>query len=396
MPAYRTILPGFTGTDVVQLQNALDGLGLMRGTEDGYGPITQEAVRQLYSQLGYTANETGADEVKAANEAARSAADGVRQADQAVEDAQIALSRAKRPLPNSGGILQHMTDTPITVPISTKNDDSGSGDGGSGSATGGSGPANGGSGTPSSNPVLSGPSQQEKQTHQDAINDAQRALERAQEAADRARETRDEANAALAKAQAAAGVTLPLSEVVYIAKLPATVDTLTTGLGKPAEGTGLTLASGTLGAVAADLDPALVDQVKQGMVTEIITDDATSHPATVGAVTKKAAENDPGQERASVSVVPDKPIDGLASGASVRLVVHIAQSKEPVLNVALAALTTDATGASSVVVQDADAKTRTVKVTVGAQGDGRVEISGDVKEGDAVLIGPAPSPSPAR
>ncbi|MFD4922970.1 peptidoglycan-binding protein [Streptomyces goshikiensis] len=56
LPAYRNLVSGTSGQDVVQLQQALAALGRHRGSDKAgtFGPGTQEAVRSLYKAAGYT------------------------------------------------------------------------------------------------------------------------------------------------------------------------------------------------------------------------------------------------------------------------------------------------------------------------------------------------------
>ncbi|MFI9065641.1 peptidoglycan-binding protein [Streptomyces sp. NPDC053429] len=55
LPAYRNLMHGSVGQDVVQVQEALAALGHHRGSDASghFGPGTQEAVRALYKAAGY-------------------------------------------------------------------------------------------------------------------------------------------------------------------------------------------------------------------------------------------------------------------------------------------------------------------------------------------------------
>ncbi|MFJ3642386.1 peptidoglycan-binding protein [Streptomyces sp. NPDC090108] len=55
IPVYRDILPGESGQDVAQLQNALAGLGLYAGGDErgSFGAATGKAVTALYHRMGY-------------------------------------------------------------------------------------------------------------------------------------------------------------------------------------------------------------------------------------------------------------------------------------------------------------------------------------------------------
>ena len=71
LPSYRTLTPGSTGPDVVQLQQALARLGYSPGEADGqYDGELAAAVAALYAAVGYPA-PTASPEETAALEAAR-------------------------------------------------------------------------------------------------------------------------------------------------------------------------------------------------------------------------------------------------------------------------------------------------------------------------------------
>jgi peptidoglycan hydrolase-like protein with peptidoglycan-binding domain len=58
LPMYRTLSPGSTGPDVLQLEQTLDRLGLDPGTvDDEYDTDTSAAVERLYEKAGYDAPE---------------------------------------------------------------------------------------------------------------------------------------------------------------------------------------------------------------------------------------------------------------------------------------------------------------------------------------------------
>jgi hypothetical protein len=61
VPAWRDLVPGESGPDVAELQNALGSLGYYDGgdTPGYFGPATQDAVALYYEHLGYTAPASG-------------------------------------------------------------------------------------------------------------------------------------------------------------------------------------------------------------------------------------------------------------------------------------------------------------------------------------------------
>lgn len=95
VPAYRDLVPGVTGKDVVELQDAMRGLGMFDGASDGeFGPQTQAAVQRLYASRGYAALTTS--DINGASETeALTAAEATRRAAQrAVRDAGAAVAAA--------------------------------------------------------------------------------------------------------------------------------------------------------------------------------------------------------------------------------------------------------------------------------------------------------------
>jgi peptidoglycan hydrolase-like protein with peptidoglycan-binding domain len=59
LPAYRDLMPGDSGPDVVQLQQALAGLGYSTSDTTGwFGSSTEAAIAALYARLGYSAPTT--------------------------------------------------------------------------------------------------------------------------------------------------------------------------------------------------------------------------------------------------------------------------------------------------------------------------------------------------
>ncbi|MFT4260765.1 MAG: hypothetical protein QM568_14225, partial [Microbacterium sp.] len=93
LPAYRTLRFGVSGPDVLQLKQALAGIGIDVGdaASNLFDQATANAVGQLYAQVGYPAPapEEGADEA-------------VRGAEQGVRDAQSGLAQAEQALAAAG------------------------------------------------------------------------------------------------------------------------------------------------------------------------------------------------------------------------------------------------------------------------------------------------------
>lgn len=74
IPAFRAVTPGAVGADVSQLQRGLALAGYPIHDREGvYGSSTESAVARMYSRHGYEALQTGVDELRAADDALRSA-----------------------------------------------------------------------------------------------------------------------------------------------------------------------------------------------------------------------------------------------------------------------------------------------------------------------------------
>lgn len=344
IPAYRTLTPGVAGPDVAQLQEALRTLGLLQGSEDSYGARTQAAVATLYTRVGFTPARTPITELDSALDNQRSAEQSAESAQEARDQAHVTLQRAQRPAVGSDSTAQ--------------------------------------------------------QSRLDAIADARRALESANRTLERARTALRAAQDKVTAARAATGVLLPRDEVVYAPSVPATVAQLPAAVGRPASGTALVLTSGDLVAAARALVPATVTGVTAEMPATITTPDGTLHEAVIASIrttTNSAVQGQPDQEpRTDMIVRPKAPIPAVGNGADdqVRITVSLQRSASPVLNVAIGAVVSDAQGAASVQVRQPDGTFRRVPVTTGIQGDGRVEVRGDLASGDEVLLGPSTEASP--
>ncbi|MFC1431419.1 peptidoglycan-binding protein [Streptacidiphilus sp. N1-3] len=79
IPAYRDLLPGATGKDVVQLQKALESLGYSTTSDNSgtFGHATKMALTRLYEKMGYPPPVTGAA-TAATVKAARQRVDALR------------------------------------------------------------------------------------------------------------------------------------------------------------------------------------------------------------------------------------------------------------------------------------------------------------------------------
>ncbi|MFD9029737.1 peptidoglycan-binding protein [Streptomyces sp. NPDC059567] len=347
LPVYRDLKPGAEGADVAQLQKALAELGHRTGGDPrgNFGAGTKSALTAFYRSIGYEPVPAQAD----AQEQLTAATEAVSAAERAAEDAHEAVARGAAP----------------SKPGATTEDTDVRGDVGAGGG------------------------------HQPA--DLRKQATRADEDLRKAR-TR------LAAVQADNGSMLPASEVVFLSRFPARVDSVSARVGgqlagKPA----LTVSAGAL-VVRGDLPPHQRGLVRPGQKVEILSEvTGTTASATVSSVAAtasaaQAASTEPGTPGASSGgsgfltlIKPDKPLDPSLAGQGVRLTVEAAATTAETLAVPVSAVFAGADGRTSVTVLGAGGAQTRIEVTTGATGDGYVEIHprtpGQLTEGARVITG---------
>ncbi len=327
--AYRTMSPGSKGKDVAQLQAALRQLGYkINDAEDTYGYQTKAAVRKFYTDRGYPPVMVGTDEVKSAEEA-------LKEAERGEETARKTLKRAKRDNKAAKGERRD-----------SKADEA-----------------------------------EDQDSGRDAINDAITELKHAKEDTQKARKD-------LQQARSVAGAQIPIGEVVFVSKLPATAQSVSVAIGKSAEQASVILTSGNLVAIG-DLEQSQAKDVKPKLAATLVTPDGTRVKAKVSAVSDlPGSDGQPPKTR--VIVTPEKKLSAKLNGRTVRVILTLTQAQEETLLVPETAIATTADGSSTVQVSE-NGELRTVAVNVGRAGDGQVSVTpaGDVplKEGDEVVVG---------
>ncbi|MFF3001301.1 peptidoglycan-binding protein [Kitasatospora sp. NPDC057940] len=363
VPAYRDLKPGSTGPDVAELQAALSGLGYSAGGDEAgsYGPGTAAVVAEFYRRLGYPVPTTGAT------------------TQQAVDTAQKAVDTDRQTVDN----LTAQKKAGATAP-----------------------------------PQAQAPAQQPAQQPPAGDIDQQLAVARKQLATDQT---------ALGKAKAANGPMVPAAHVLFLPALPATVTAVNGAVGSPVSGTLLSLTSGGL-AVTGQLPPAQAAGVKPGMAVELLAEDTgatvrgtvtevgaptTAPPAgkviTLGGSAAPGGGSGPAQSGAAgpaagapnnqaggqsyvpVTITPDDPLPAALNGKNVRLTVLKAKAGAPVTVVPVAAISTNATGRTSVTMVDPAGNRTTVPVTTGVTADGLVAVTpaegATLRPGDQVVVG---------
>ncbi|MFV0430202.1 MAG: hypothetical protein ACK5KO_12355 [Arachnia sp.] len=341
VPVYRTIVPGAEGTDVTQLIAALgEATSTDLSGSSSFDGAAQSALEGLYEARGYSAESMGQEEVDAAAEGLDAAEAAVVDAEDTLDAAETQLSRARRSLPADSDATQQQART-------------------------------------------------------DSISDATKAVTQAERALSQARQDREAATAELGQARAKAGVVVPLGEVVFVPFFPAEVDEVTAKLGSAESTSALTLVSGERVAVAEDTSGSVAGVVP-GQRAVIFTPDGEKIEAeVVTAITEEADEL--GQSTTTIIAKPATPFPETLDGEALRLQVILSASDEDALSVSVAAVSADDRGQTVVMKRFADDTVVAIPVTTGVRGDGRVEISGDISEGDTVLIGGIPTdPEPGQ
>jgi len=188
---------------------------------------------------------------------------------------------------------------------------------------------------------------------------------------------------------------LEFGVIVFVPSLPATVGSVTARAGDDA-GTSPLLSlrcgapvvravvpAGQESGIVAGLPVAVSDEVNRRSGTGVVE--------SVGAFTGQQTDANglpAGQAGFPVTITVGDGIDGSWVGASVAVTITISSTPSAVLTVPIAAIQTDANGATYVDVVDGDV-TRAVLVTTGVTADGYVEVtpaSGSLRPGDKVVV----------
>ncbi|MCA0250779.1 MAG: hypothetical protein LCH76_00530 [Actinobacteria bacterium] len=378
LPAYRTLRMGMSGPDVSQLKKALNALDIKAGKGDTFDETLAEAIRQLYTDSGYTAavDADAAAGVRAARESVRQADEGITAARKALRDAGAPSSAVKKQWNNQVNAANR------EVTVAKKAWD----------AARDAEPAD---------PVAIASAKAAWENAKDnvALVKAQRkeALKKPdtsdQKAALKAAEQRrTDAGKELTKAKKAALPFLPAAEVLYLTELPRRVDQVLIERGGVISGPVMSVSGATveLSGSAANSDAKLLTIGDEAFFE---LPDGTEHRAVISKI-----EPDPGGGRATITFAPD-PLETemiqQIQGSNVRVKVAVGATEGKVLSVPFAALTAGPGGESRVEVvegdpRDENATTRLVVVTPGLAAGGYVEVTpteGQLKEGDLVVVG---------
>ncbi|MEV5497364.1 peptidoglycan-binding protein [Nonomuraea fuscirosea] len=195
------------------------------------------------------------------------------------------------------------------------------------------------------------------------------------------------AEAMLAEYARTYGTSVPPGEVVFLPKLPARVHKVSVKAGQRIENEVATVTSSSF-MVTGSVEAAESELLRAGMEASIELDTGRTYRATLTAVGDQAKV--PGAEELVDGAVPIllTPIEGkqLKAGTAVTARITVGATKEPVLVVPVAAVITSADGKARVRVEYAPDRTKDVEVRTGLTADGNVQVTGELKEGDRVVI----------
>jgi len=376
LPVDRTLRVGSSGPDVVQLKEALDGLGHAPGDlgSDVYDAATAAAVDALYAEAGYPSPtaEEGADETL------RAAREGLRAAEEAHAQAVAEVDRARRGLPRSER-LRHDTavaqaERAVQAAI----------DGGEGAEAVTQARENLAVVRAERDEALATPDVSAEVAARDAaaqaVDDAERAVE---------------------EAWRASLTPLPAAEIVYVDTLPRRVDSVLVARGDTAGGEALTISGATL-QVHASVSESDAGLVSEGM-TAFLTVGDEEVEATVTEVRARAERApDEGEEadgggggaepgRRQLVLVPKEISEEQRAevlGSNVRVTIPLESTSGDVLVVPVAALTAGPGGESRVEVDRGEDRTEIVVVETGLTAGGYVEVRAEgLSAGDLVVVG---------
>ncbi|MFG3440796.1 peptidoglycan-binding protein [Nonomuraea sp. NPDC047897] len=205
------------------------------------------------------------------------------------------------------------------------------------------------------------------------------------------------AGALLAEFERTYGTTIPPGEIVFLPKLPARLHETRVKAGETVEQAVATVTSSSF-VVAGAVEAADADLLKEGMQAVIETETGRTYPATLTAIGQRAAGLTAGRKGGDDQAAGSEPVlitpsstAGLKrwSGKTVTARVTVGATGAQVLAVPSAAVVTAADGRPRVQVEVAPDRVKEVEVRTGLTADGKVEVTGDLRAGDRVVVGGA-------
>jgi multidrug efflux pump subunit AcrA (membrane-fusion protein) len=407
VPAYRDLLPGSSGVDVLQLEQALERLHHRPGAVDGtFDSATSAAVRALYHDLGYApppptdaalsrlasaraaaaqASGSDPDAARASARAGLAAAErradaAVASADAEVTAAEVAERRAESTAADASARLQAAEhgrhpdtgEAPSPEQMAELRDAANA--------------------AADAVPVAAAQAEAARRARsatiaeqEAAVADARGAVAAANRAAEAPGADPAGARQELAEAQAAAAGGVPRRELVFAPVLPASVTSVAAALGSRADGEILQI-SGSRLLVDAGVGAADLERVEVGMSATV--DSVDPEVSVSGQVVDVVPARSPAG-RGSIGVAVTDPAGTALRGLNVRVRIPIDQTAAPVLAVPVSAVALRPDGSTRIEVER-QGRVREVTVRTGLSADGWVEVAApgaDLRVGDLVTVG---------
>ncbi len=352
LPSYRTLVPGSSGPDVQQLQEALARLGYSPGEADGvYDGEVATAVAALYAAAGYPAPAAAPEAIATLDAAKQREAAAEKQ----VDDANAALDAAAKGPTRSAELAADAAVNAAAAALTQAK------------AVTPADPA----------AVQAAADQLEIAKAQRAETNATPDTSQQESALEAAAQELAAAQAARSDAEAAVATPLPNGELVYLTSLPRRVDEVLIKIGEVLGGPLLQVSGATLQVkVTVSEDEAAL--LTAGMPAQLTVPGVGAVPATVSSVATAPPTSDAADAtRREVILDPGQLATEQATalrGANIKVIIEVASTQGEVLSVPLAALFSDADGNSQVEVLGTEGATRFQRVTTGLTAGGQVEV----------------------
>lgn len=414
LPVYRDLRPGSKGDDVLQLEQSLVRLGLMKAADSTWDNATGAGVQALYARVGHTANAASSDD-KAQLDAAR---DQVRAANEALQDAQRAISEAGGA--SGSSLLEAQAAVAdaqgsLTIAQNTRTSSVGAANGAVSVAVQALADADN-AGTPAAGSAdyvaleaaiddANNALALVKVEQDAAVAAAQRQLDIAKarlaearspgdvtalnRARDDARRQVEDATEALVSIELTVGTWIPAGELIFLKRMPVQVARAEVERGDEVSTTFMTVSGSD---IAMTIGLSESEAMRLSVGDTVIIDEPDLLEETIEATVSEIPEAG-SSGRVQVTVLLDTVPEQLL-GANVRVIIPVESTSGEVLVVPAAALSAVANGDTRVEVEEPDTPgtTRYVTVVTGLATDGVVEVravEGKLVKGDRVVVGQA-------
>jgi peptidoglycan hydrolase-like protein with peptidoglycan-binding domain len=376
IPAYRDLVPGISGDDVRQLEEALKLLGFDPGPIDGfYDALTGSAVGQLYKSAGFEPFGPTPDQLGNFQTLESSLTEGTKNkmmADSAVAAADLALASAR----SKGVHSKHAATADLRTALAERDGPDAPKSGLSRSAVEAK--------VESARAALAAAEAESELAIQAATESKRMAEFDARQASNRLKKLMADHETAKQKL----GVQVPLDEIVFLPTSPVRIQEATSVVGNPASGSVLSVTDNEI-TIHSSLSLEAAPLVKPGM--QVLIDEPAVGITGKGIV--HSVERTPGTHGVDGYHIylavrvgeTSAPLDGF----SLRLTIPVQSTKGVVTAVPVSAISLASDGRSRIQIEN-DGKLTYVNVDPGLAADGYVEVvSRDkaIKPGQLVVVG---------